>query len=142
MGLGTITAIDTADKSANFSISGVISAATLATLADGLQAYCDSALRTRDFDDISEVAGTPVHSGVESQCEAKAVMEFYNASDTKGRTMELPGPKDNLFILTPGKGDRVVKASGDAIATALSTATGQTITFVKGWPKIHWRGQK
>ena len=83
-----------------------------------------------------------MHSGLESQCESKAVLEFFNAPTAKTRMMELPGPKDALFLLVPGKGDRVVKASGDTIATAIQTATGETTVFVKGWPKVQWKGQK
>lgn len=137
-----ITAIDTAEKTATFSIADVTDAAALATMADALQAYCDADLRTRDFDDIADVVGTPLHSGLESQCEAKAVIEMFNATTKKTVTMELPGPKDTMFTLVPGKGDRVTSVAGAAIAAAISTATGDTYTFVKGYPKVQWRGQK
>lgn len=140
--ISQITAIDTADKTANFMINDVTDETALATLADALQAYCDADLRTRDFDDIDEVVGTPVHSGVESQSEAKAVIEMFNATTKKTVTMELPGPKDTIFTLVPGKGDRVTSVAGAAIAAAITTATGDTYTFVKGYPKVQWRGQK
>jgi len=142
MGLGSIVAVDTADKKSSFSIPDVLTAAALTTLANGLQAFCDADLRTRDFDDIEDVVGTPVHSGIESQVEAKAVLELYNTSNKKTTTMELPGPKDTLFLCVPGKGDRVLKASGDVIAAAIAAATGYSMTFVKGWPKVQWKGQK
>lgn len=141
-GIAQITAIDTADKSASFIINDVTDSAALATMADALQAYCDADLRVRDFDDISEVVGTPVHNGVESQCESKAVIEMFNATTKKVVKMELPGPKDSMFLLVPGKGDRVTSVAGAAIAAAISTATGDTYTFLKGYPKVQWRQQK
>jgi hypothetical protein len=128
MGLATITAVDTADKKANFSIPDVLSAAALSTLADALQAYADADLRYRDFDDVTDVVGTPVHSGLESQCESKMVMELFNAPTAKTITMEIPGPKDSNFTLVPGKGDRVTTVVGAAIAAAIQTATGETTT--------------
>jgi len=141
-GIAQITAVDTADKQASFNLNDITDAAALATMADALQAYCDADLRVRDFDDIEDVVGTPVHSGVESQCEAKAVIEMFNATTKKTVTMELPGPKDTMFALVPGKGDRVTTVAGAAIAAAIATATGDTYTFVKGYPKVQWRGQK
>lgn len=142
-GIAQITAVDTADKSASFMINDVTDTAALATMATGLQAFCDADLRTRDFDDISEVTTTPpVYSGLESNCEAKAVIELFNATTKKTVTLELPGPKDAVLVLVPGKGDRVDLTAGAEIATAISTATGATHTFVKGYPKVQWKGKK
>jgi len=134
MGLATITAVDTAGIRASFQFDGVDTKAKLTTLASALQTYSDADLRTRHFHDVATEVGTPVHSGVNSQVEFKAVIQYYDNDNNKYHLFELPGPKDTMFEIVAGQGDRVKVASGDAIVALIATATGLDLAFVKGWP--------
>jgi hypothetical protein len=134
MGLATITAVDTAGVKASFQISGVDDKAKLTTLANALQAYCDADLRTRHYHDQAVEVGTPEHNGVNSQVEMKAVIQYFDNTLSKYHLFELPGPKDTMFEVVPGKGDRVTTVAGNAIVALIETATGGDLAFVKGWP--------
>jgi len=134
MGLATITCIDTAGVKASFQIEGVDDKAKLGTLATALQAYSDADLRTRHFHAQEDVVGTPVHNGVNSDVEFKAVIQYFDNMLAEYHLFELPGPKADVFEVVVGKGDRVTTAKGNAMITLIETATGGDLAFVKGWP--------
>lgn len=135
MGLGTVTCVDTAGVKANFQVDGVTSKAALTTLATALQLKSDTSLRTRHFHDVVTVVGTPVHNGLNSEVEFKAVIQYYDNDNNKYHIFELPGPKSTIFEVVAGQGSRVKTASGNDIIALLATATGLDLAFVKGWPQ-------
>lgn len=134
MGLSTVTCVDTAGVRASFQVDGVNDKAALTTLATALQAYSDTDLRTRHYHDVAVAVGTPVHNGVNSQVEFKAVIQYYDNDNNKYHLFELPGPKDSMFTVVAGQGDRVTTLAGNAIVALIATATGLDLAFVKGWP--------
>lgn len=134
MGLATITAVDTAGIRASFQVDGVTAKGALTTLATALQVYSDADLRTRHFHDVAVEVGTPVHNGVQSQVEFKAVIQYYDNDNNQYHLFELPGPKDSMFGIVAGQGDRVTTVAGNAIVALIATATGLDLAFVKGWP--------
>jgi len=134
MGLATITGIDTAGVRASFQIDGVDDKSKLTTLATALQTYCDADLRTRHFHDVAVDATAPVHNGVESGCEFKAVIQYYDNDLNDYHQFELPGPKASMFEVVAGLGDRVTALAGNAVVALIETATGGDLAFTKGWP--------
>lgn len=110
-------------------INGIISEAALTTFLPTLGALTDANASKQSFNVISVINLEAPEA--DANVDKRAVLYFQDILDLSMTSLEVPAPKADIIESTPN-GDRVKKSEGDAVATALNTATGKTYVFTHG----------
>ena len=137
MGAGTIKFRDAQNVDSIARIDGPTTHAALDTLAGALKTYSNAIwVETR----MASVNDTPGSAGTDpwKSVEEKAVIMLRDTDTQKVVRVSIPAPIDStVFDYNAGSGPRVKTTVGTAVATAMSTATGRTFSFLGG--KLHGR---
>lgn len=128
MSYGTITWEDAKGGRTSTRIKDVTSAAALQTLAGVLVGYSNAIWTNTRVDDPNGAPGTATdgeHRTVKTKCTI--IMRDSNGDICK---VSIPAPQETIYSYDGG--NRVLAgANGTTITTAVATATGKTLTFVK-----------
>ena len=128
MSYGTITWEDAKGGRTSTRIKDVASAAALQTLAGVLVGYSNAIWTNTRVDDPNGAPGTATdaqHQSVKTKCTV--IMREDNGDIAK---VSIPAPIESIY--TWDNGQRILAGTNGAdITTAVATATGKSLTFVK-----------
>ena len=110
-------------------VEGVTSQSALETLADSMKTYSNAVYMGVSVFFENASPGSPTAATYQSVA-AKAVCTF-RTSDNDIVKLSVPAPKASMFNTLTGV-QTVTGTAGNALASALSTATGKTCTFLQG----------
>ena len=110
-------------------IEGVATQTALETLAGEMKTYSNAIYPGVSVFYENASPGAPTAATYQSVA-AKAVLTF-RSSDNDIVKLSVPAPKASMFNSLTGV-QTVTGVAGNALATALSTATGKTLTFLQG----------
>lgn len=128
----TITFKHDQGKTAQTRIFGIPDIGVLTTLIPILDSFSDMAITLYTVTETVAISGT-LDTGDYDSIEEKAHMTFRDLNLTEKRTVtaQLPAPL-NAVLEEKRSGLRVVWTVGDSVATALGSATGKSLQYIKG----------
>lgn len=131
---GVIIFSDEVNKKSKMVIDNIVSKSALNNFATAFDSFSNAKIMEYDTIDNTSFPGT-FGDGVYKSVEAKALAIFRYTSGTSWKYLRvaIPAPDDDVIELVEGKGYRVTKGQGDAIAAMLRTLTGKSdLEFVRG----------
>jgi hypothetical protein len=131
---GVIILADKGEKKTKVTIDGIVSKSALGTFTTAFDSYSNAKILEYDTIDPTSFAGT-LQAGTYDSIEEKAIAIFRYTSGTLRKYMRLaiPAPDDDVLEFVDGRGYRILRAQGDAIAAMLRTLTGRSdLAFVRG----------